>query len=63
MRPEAITIWMPAVVAIFAASILVCMPPRESSEPDAPAMPSISAVMRGTSGTSFASLPAPGGAS
>ena len=52
-RPEAITMWMPAVVAILPASILVSMPPRDSSEPDAPAIASISGVMRGTSGTSL----------
>src|SRR4051812_45217178 len=51
MRPDAITIWVPAVVAILPASILVSMPPRDSSEPDAPAIASISGVMRGTSGT------------
>ncbi len=62
-RPDAITIWVPAVVAILPASILVCMPPRDSAEAAAPAIASISGVMRGTSGTSFAGRPAPGGAS
>ena len=52
-----------AGVAILPASILVCMPPRESSEPAAPAIASIAGVMRSTSGTSLAcALPA-GGAS
>ena len=46
--------WMPPVVAILPASILVVMPPRESSEPDAPAIASISGVMRSTSGISLA---------
>ena len=55
--------WVPAVVAILPASILVSMPPRESSEPDAPAIASISGVMRATIGTSLAPLPAPGGLS
>jgi len=63
MRPEAITMWVPPAVAILAASILVCMPPRESSEPAAPAMASIAGVMRSTSGTSCAFALAPGGAS
>jgi len=36
-------------VAILAASILVCMPPRDSPEPAAPAIASISGVMRSTS--------------
>ena len=31
--PLAITIWVPAPTAIFAAAIFVTMPPRESSEP------------------------------
>ena len=55
MRPDAITIWVPAWVAILPASILVCMPPRDSSEPAAPAIASIAGVMRSTSGTSLAS--------
>ena len=54
MRPDAITMWVPAAVAIFAASILVRMPPRDSSEPAAPAIATISGVMRSTSGTAFA---------
>ena len=54
MRPDAMTICVPACVAILAASILVCMPPRESSEPAAPAIASMPAVMYSTSGTSFA---------
>ena len=44
----------PALVAILPASILVSMPPRDSSEPDAPAIASISGVMRGTTGTRLA---------
>ena len=47
-------ICVPAVVAILPASILVSMPPRDSSEPDAPAIASISGVMRATTGTSLA---------
>src|SRR5262249_35195504 len=35
-RPDAITICVPAWVAILPASILVCMPPRESPDPAAP---------------------------
>ena len=62
-RPDAITMWMPPVVAILPASILVCMPPRESSEPEAPAIASISGVMRSTSGISLAFAPFCGGAS
>ena len=42
------TIAVPAAVAILPASILVCMPPRDSSEPAAPAIASISGVMRST---------------
>ena len=37
-RPSAITMWVPPAVAILAASILVRMPPRESSEAAPPAM-------------------------
>ena len=62
-RPEAITMWVPARVAILPASILVCMPPRESSEPAAPAMASISGVIWLTSGMSLACAFSPGGAS
>ena len=40
--PDAISICVPDVVAIFAASILVYMPPRDNSDSAAPAMPSIS---------------------
>src|SRR5215467_2585878 len=54
MRPDAMTICVPACVAILAASILVCMPPRESSEPAAPAIASMPGVMYSTSGTNFA---------
>ena len=39
-----------APVAILAASILVCMPPRDRPDPAAPAMASISGVMRSTRG-------------
>ena len=48
--PLAITIVVPAAVAILPASILVCMPPRDSSEPAPPAIASISGVIRSTSG-------------
>src|SRR5919198_871420 len=54
MRPDAITICVPACVAILAASILVCMPPQESSEPAAPAIASMPGVTHSTTGTSFA---------
>src|SRR5258708_2957714 len=52
--PDAISIWVPDVVAIFAASILVRMPPRDSSDSAAPAIASISEVTDSTIGTSFA---------
>ena len=52
--PDAISICVPDVVAIFAASILVNMPPRDNSDPAAPAMPSISEVTDSTIGISFA---------
>src|ERR1700726_1974411 len=61
--PEAISIWVPDVVAIFAASILVYMPPRDSSDSAAPAIASISEVTDSTIGISFALGLAPGGAS
>src|SRR5688572_33035171 len=61
--PEAITMWAPAVVTILPASILVTMPPRESSEPDAPAIASISAVTRVTRGMCFALALVAGGQS
>ena len=55
--------WVPPVVAIFAASILVRMPPRDSSDSAAPAIASISEVTVSTIGISLAfGLPA-GGAS
>ena len=54
---------VPAVVAILPASILVRMPPRAVSEALAPAMASISGVMRATSGTRLAPLPCSGGLS
>ena len=41
---------VPAEVAIFAASSLVRMPPRESSDAAAPAIASISGVIASTSG-------------
>ena len=63
MRPDAITMWVPAVVAILPASILVCIPPRDSSEPALPAIASMPGVMRSTTGISFASALLPGGAS
>ena len=49
-RPKAINMCVPPVVAILAASILVCMPPRESSEGAAPAIVSISGVTWATYG-------------
>ena len=61
--PDAISMCVPDVVAIFAASILVNMPPRDSSDSAAPAMPSISEVTDSTIGISFALGLAPGGAS
>ena len=60
--PDAITIWAPPEVAILPASILVFMPPRENSEPAAPAMFSISAVMRSTTGMCRAEGSRAGGA-
>ena len=50
-------------VTFFPASILVCMPPRDNPDPAAPAMASISGVIRSTRGTSCAVAPVPGGAS
>src|SRR5579883_3437135 len=61
--PEAISMWVPAVVAILAASILVRMPPRDSSDPAAPAIASISLVTDSTTGISLAWGLAAGGAS
>jgi len=61
--PDAISIWVPAVVAILAASILVYMPPRDSSDSAAPAIASISDVTDSTIGISLAFGLAPGGAS
>jgi hypothetical protein len=61
--PEAINMWVPAVVVILAASILVRMPPRDNSDPAAPAIASISGVTDSTTGTSFAAGLAAGGAS
>ncbi|MNL44682.1 hypothetical protein D3C87_1672740 [compost metagenome] len=43
--PEAMIMAQPAVVAILPASILVRMPPRDSSEAAPPAMASISGVI------------------
>ena len=53
---------VPPPTAIFAASTLVRMPPRDSSDPASPAMASIAAVMRGTTGMSAAPGSLPGGA-
>src|SRR5437016_1443344 len=61
--PEAISICVPAVVAIFAASILVRMPPRDSSDSAAPAIASISEVTDCTIGTNLAFGLLAGGAS
>ena len=60
MCPEAITMWVPPPVAILAASILVCMPPRDRPEPAAPAIASISGVMRSTRGICRADAVVPG---
>src|SRR6185369_10101676 len=60
--PDAISICVPAVVAILAASILVYMPPRDSSDSAAPAIASISELTDSTTGTSLALGLAPGGA-
>src|SRR2546423_11600019 len=61
--PDAINMCVPAVVAIFAASILVRMPPRDNSDPAAPAIASISEVTDSTIGTSSAFGLLAGGAS
>ena len=55
VRPLAITIAAPAAVAIFPASILVFMPPRDSSEPAEPAIASIAGVIAGTKSMKAAS--------
>ena len=60
--PRAMIIAVPAAVAILPASSLVCMPPRDSSEPALPAIASISGVMRSTSGRKRASGSCAGGA-
>ena len=49
-RPSAISMWVPPAVAILPASILVRMPPRDSSDAAPPAIASISGVMRSTTG-------------
>src|SRR3954467_8640605 len=61
--PEAISIGVRAEVAIFAASILVNMPPRDNSDSAAPAIASMSAVTDLTIGISFAAGLVAGGAS
>src|ERR1700748_3075332 len=61
--PDAISICVPAVVAILAASILVYMPPRDNSDSAAPAIASMSEVTDSTIGISFAFGLLPGGAS
>src|SRR3954454_14293988 len=61
--PDAISICVPDVVAILAASIFVYMPPRDSSDSAAPAIASISDVTDSTIGISLAFGLAPGGAS
>src|SRR4030081_1285701 len=61
--PDAISIWVPAEVAIFAASILVNMPPRDNSDSAAPAIASLSEVTDSTNGISFASGLDAGGSS
>ncbi len=55
--------WVPEPVVILAASILVCMPPRDRPEPAAPAIASMSGVMRSTRGMWRADDVVPGGAS
>ena len=60
--PSAMTMCAPPDVAILPASILVCMPPLENSEAAPPAMASISALMRGTTGINLASGFCDGGA-
>src|SRR4051812_32240673 len=60
--PDAISICVPDVVAILAASILVVMPPRENSDSAEPAIASISDVTDSTTGISVAPGLAPGGA-
>ena len=54
MRPSAITMCAPAEVAMRAASILVRMPPRDSSDAAPPAIASISGVTRSTTGSNRA---------
>ena len=44
------TMWVPPAAAIFPASTLVRMPPRERSEPAPPAIASMAGVMRSTTG-------------
>ena len=61
-RPSAMTMCVPPAVAIWAASILVRMPPRESSEAAPPAMASIAGVMRSTTGMCRAAGSVAGGA-
>ena len=61
--PEAISICVPEVVAIFAASILVNMPPRDNSDSGRARHASISEVTDSTIGISLAFGLAPGGAS
>ena len=55
-------ICVPAVVAILPASILVSMPPRAVGNSLAPAIASISGVIRATTGTRLAPA-CPGGLS
>ena len=57
------TMWVPAEVAIRAASILVRMPPRDSSDAAPPAIASISGVTLSTTGRSLACALPDGGAS
>ena len=60
--PLAITMCVPAPSAIFAASILVFMPPFDSSVPASPAIASISGVMAVTTSRRSPVLLPPGGA-
>ena len=61
-RPSAMTMWVPPAVAIIPASILVRMPPRDSSEAAPPAIASMAGVMRSTTGMCRASGSLAGGA-
>ena len=61
-RPSAISICVPPAVAILPASIFVRMPPRDRLDAASPAMPSISGVIRRTTGMCLAEGSETGGA-